>query len=491
MHIISTAHEAPTCQFRNRLSRKIEAIAPGFVTSEFYRTRSVSAFGTGALKFSTVTAPRPVPSVAPGATLRPSRRVASIQRWAIVLLIAGGALNYIDRATLSVANKLIQEDLHIPVARMGLLLSAFLWAYAFAQLPVGGLIDRFGSRRMLAIGLFAWSVAQAAGGFVTGFGVFVAARVALGFGEAPLFPGGARVVRDWFGVNQRGFATGLCQSAGTFGNFVAVPLLTFLMLKLNWRWMFIIVGAAGVILAAIWWMIHRDPAEIDITAEERRYLTEGDEVASDRPPSFSEWRELFAHRTTWGMIAGFFGTVYTLWLFTTWLPYYLENERHMTIEQVGALAGIPYFCGAVGAIVGGWLCDLLTRRGMTPMGGRKILISAALVGMAVCTAASVFAKSNSVALVFISICVFLVYISSSAAWATVPIAAPAQFTASLGSIQNFGGYLGGALAPAVTGFIVQETGSFAQALLLSAGLCIVSAAAYLLLVRGPIHVKSV
>jgi len=76
--------------------------------------------------------------------------------------VVAGALNYVDRATLSVANKLIQEDLGIPVADMGLLLSAFLWAYAFAQLPVGGLIDRFGPRRTLGLGLLGWAVAQAA-----------------------------------------------------------------------------------------------------------------------------------------------------------------------------------------------------------------------------------------------------------------------------------------------------------------------------------------
>ena len=124
-------------------------------------------------------------------------RIVSIQRWSIDLfLLVGGALNYVDRATLSVANKLIQEDLGIPVGKMGLLLSAFLWAYALAQLPVGGLIDRYGPRKMLGLGLFSWSLAQAAGGFVNNFGAFMTARFALGVGEAPLFPGGARVVRD-------------------------------------------------------------------------------------------------------------------------------------------------------------------------------------------------------------------------------------------------------------------------------------------------------
>lgn len=416
-----------------------------------------------------------------------SARIVSIQRWSIVLLVVGGALNYVDRATLSVGNKVIQEDLGIPVAGMGLLLSAFLWAYAFAQLPVGGLIDRFGPRRMLGLGLFSWSVAQAAGGFVTNFGSFVAARFALGIGEAPLFPGGARVVRDWFGINERGFATGLCQSASSLGNFIAIPLLTFLMLSVSWRGMFIIVGLVGIAVAVIWWAVHRDPAEVALTAEEQRYLTEGDENTAAQPPTFAEWRQLFVHRTTWGMIAGFFGTVYTLWLYTSWLPYYLEHERHMSIAKVGVVAAIPYFFGCLGAVTGGWLCDLLTRRGWTPLGGRKLLMSSSLCGISACTTAVVFAESNELALALISVSLFLIYIAAAAAWATVPVAAPAHFTASLGSIQNFGGYLGGALAPAVTGFIVQRTGSFSPALLLSAALSLTAAAAYILLVNRTIH----
>ena len=420
---------------------------------------------------------------------RPSARIRSIQRWSVVLLIAGGALNYVDRATLSVANKLIQDDLGIPVAKMGLLLSAFLWSYAFSQLPVGGLIDRYGPRRLLALGLFCWSAAQAAGGLVKNFGTFIVARLALGIGEAPLFPGGARVVRDWFGLRERGFATGLLQSASSLGNFIAVPLLTFLMLTLSWRWMFIIVGCAGVVLAIVWWAVHRDPAEFELTPDEIRYLTEGDENTTTRPPSFAEWRRLFAHRTTWGMIAGFFGTIYTLWLYTGWLPYYLEHERHMSVAKVGIVAAIPYFFGCVGAVTGGWLCDYLTRRGWTPMGGRKLLMTCSLLGIALCTVGTVVAQSNTIVLTLISVSLFLIYIASSAAWATVPVAAPSQYTASLGSMQNFGGYLGGALAPTITGLIVSRTGSFSQALLLSAAVSVCSAAAYLLFVGQPIHAQ--
>lgn len=417
----------------------------------------------------------------------PSPRIKSIQRRALTLLILGGALNYVDRATLSVANKMIQEELGIPVAKMGLLISAFLWAYAFSQLPIGALIDRFGPRRMLGLGLFGWSAAQAAGGMVSGFSPFMAARFALGIGEAPLFPGGARVVRDWFDIRSRGFATGLCQSAGSLGNFIALPLLTFLMLRLSWRWMFIIVGGFGVVLSLVWYLLYRDPAEVDITPEEKRYLTEGDENTAAGQLSLAQWGKLFAHRTTWGMIAGFFGAVYTLWLFTGWMPFYLEHERHMSVEAVGKLGSIPFLFGCIGAIVGGWLCDFLTRRGWQPMVARKTLISLASFGTAASTVAAALVADNNIALAFISLSLFLIYITASSAWATVPVAAPSKYTASLGSIQNFGGYLGGALAPTVTGFIVQSTGSFSKALLLAAGISLVGGLAYLAMVRDTIH----
>ena len=96
------------------------------------------------------------------------------------------------------------------------------------------------------------------------------------------------------------------------------------------------------------------------------------------------------------MIAGFFGTIYTLWMYTGWLPYYLEHERHMSIARVGIVAAIPYFFGCVGAVVGGWLCDVLTRRGWAPIAGRKLLISSALIGIAACTLGTVLAQSNAI-----------------------------------------------------------------------------------------------
>src|ERR1700754_3758118 len=114
-------------------------------------------------------------------------RLKSIQRIALAMLVVAGVVNYIDRATLSVANPLIREELGLSIAEMGYLLSAFLWAYAFSQLPTGAMVDRLGPRLLLTMGLGLWSFAQLLGGFVQSFSQFFGARVLLGVGEAPPF----------------------------------------------------------------------------------------------------------------------------------------------------------------------------------------------------------------------------------------------------------------------------------------------------------------
>jgi sugar phosphate permease len=93
-------------------------------------------------------------------------RIRRVHVSALVLLVIAGTLNYVDRAAFSIANPLIREELGLSIADMGLLLSAFLWAYAFSQPPGGALTDRLGPRYLLDPGLFVWSLAQAVAGLV-------------------------------------------------------------------------------------------------------------------------------------------------------------------------------------------------------------------------------------------------------------------------------------------------------------------------------------
>jgi len=416
-------------------------------------------------------------------------RIRSIQRTALTLLVFAGTLNYIDRATLAIANPLIRRDLGLSIADMGLLLSAFLWAYAFFQLPGGVLVDRVGPRRLLTAGLVVWSVAQAAAGFVGSFWQFSIARVFLGLGEAPMFSSCVRVVRDWFSPRQRGLGMGICNTTSSLGPCIAPPILTFLMLEFGWRWMFALMGIVGVVIAAIWFAVFRDARDTPLTAEETAFLTEGEEPSTGAQVTFKEWGGLFRFRTTWGLILGFFGIVYMTWLFQGWLPGYLEIQRHMSIRATGLVASIPFFFGVVGSVGFGWVTDRLMAAGFSPVNSRKLPIVCGLIGMAVFTYIAAETSSNVIAVACISAAVFCNGGSSGMSWSLASVAAPANCTASLGSMMNFGGYIGGALAPTITGFIVQATGSFEDALILGAVIALIGAASYILIVRqAPIQI---
>ena len=222
-------------------------------------------------------------------------RIKAAQRTVLVLLVAAGVINYIDRATLAIANPLIRQDLGLSLADMGLLLSAFLWSYAFCQLPAGALVDRFGPRLMLTISLSLWSLAQVLGGLVTGFGTFFGARVLFGAGEAPTFPTCARITRDWFNVRSRGTATGIWNCSSTLGTAISAPLLTFLMLSLSWRWMFVIMGIVGLLMALAFYVMHRDPGEVMLTEAEKAHLGEGDVGERPAPVTWRDWRRLLEY----------------------------------------------------------------------------------------------------------------------------------------------------------------------------------------------------
>ncbi|MGF6529979.1 sugar phosphate permease [Paraburkholderia sp. GAS206C] len=409
------------------------------------------------------------------------------QHVALVLLMVSGVVNYMDRGTLAVANPMIRAELGLSLGQMGLLLSAFLWIYAVCQLPIGGLVDRIGPRRLLGIGLVVWSLAQMAGGLASSFGFFIVARAVLGIGEAPQFPSAARVVSNWFPLRSRGTPTGIYNAASPLGSALAPLCLSFVVVSFNWRWAFIATGMLGLVVAIIWFALYRDPDKSQMTEAERRYLDEGSQSAGEVPSklTFAEWRGLFSYATTWGMLIGFFGSVYLNWVYLTWLPGYLTIERHMSLIHTGFAASVPFLCGIVGSLVAGWFSDLITRGSRSPVASRRNAVVVSMLGMMVFTIPAALVESNAIAVACISVVVFLGNAAAASSWALATAAAPPSRIASLAAIQNFGGFLGGALAPIATGFIAQAL-SFVPALLTAAGIAGAGAMAYLLLVRKPI-----
>ena len=172
---------------------------------------------------------------------KPSR-VRRMRTFAVSFLFLAGIVNYLDRTSFSFANTSVRADLGLSGTQIGALLSAFSLAYGVAQLPIGLMLDRIGSRVILAAGMFVWSLAQLATGLVSSFAGFMTTRISLGIGEAPMMPCGVKVMNEWFGVRDRGFPTGLLTASNTLGVTLAPPILTAIMLSFGWRAMFVRCG---------------------------------------------------------------------------------------------------------------------------------------------------------------------------------------------------------------------------------------------------------
>lgn len=408
------------------------------------------------------------------------RTIKSYKTLTIFFLFLIGVVNYLDRSALSIANTTIQKDLAISPMQMGVMLSAFSIAYAFSQLPLGALIDKLGSKLALGGSLVVWSVAQAAFGLFSSYGHLVGLRVLLGIGEAPVFPSAAKALSEWFDTQERGTATGWVWSSTCIGPCLAPPLLTLFMVHLGWRGMFILTGVMGLLLAVCWFKFYKSKAQY--MAETGR--AEPVPVQQVKAPKV-RWTSLFKDRNTWGAFLGFMGVIYMIWLNLTWLPGYFEREHGLDLYRTAWVVSLAYLFGALGTIVAGKCCDRLVARGMRVLASRKLMVILGLLGGALFTLIVAFTTNVVACVILLCLTMFFINISSATAWMIVNTIVPSERVASFGSIQNFGGYLAGSIAPILTGFSVQQSGSFSSAFVISAVVAACSAFAYFALLKEP------
>ncbi len=411
-----------------------------------------------------------------------TRRLRTI---AVILLVSAGCVNYLDRAAVAVAEPQIHQELALSYDQIGVLLSAFAWSYGLAQIPAGTLIDRFGPRRTLGLGLIFWSLAQIAATFVSSLGQFITARVALGLGESPMYIGGSRVCTDWFARDQRALPIAIFNSSSGLAPALAPPLLTWLMLSFGWRIMFLIAGLAGFAIAVLWAVLYRGPKTAHIPAGDLAEIRRGD-VANVPHLGLRQAAWLLGYRTSWGMFFGFFGVVYISWLYATWLPAYLENARHQSIATAGFWAAIPLGAGFIGAVSGGFIARWLGARGFDATAACRIPTIGGLFAAGVCTVAGAFTGNVYLAISLIACGLFAANVSSSCGWALAAVIAPPNTVATLEAIQNVGGSIGGALAPLLTGALLQASNSFVPAFVLGGAISIACALIYHFTTRNQI-----
>lgn len=407
-------------------------------------------------------------------------------RWLIIWVIfIGLTINYLDRASLSVALPFMGEDFHLTATEQGLVFAAFFWAYDLCQLAAGWYVDKVGPRRSLFLAAVWWSIFTAATAFARGFWSLVTLRFLLGAGESPAPSTAAKVVATWFPKQERGFATSIWDSGSRVGAVVALPVVTGIIALLNWHAVFVIIGALGVIWALVWWRIYRDPRQHPKANEaEVAYLESGGARTAETDAEETQkipWRSLFRYRTVLSMMFGFFCLNSVIYFFITFFPSYLVTERGFSLLKLGFFGAIPGLFAVLASWSGGLLADRAIRRGASVTRVRKTVIVGGLCGGSLIMFAALVPQAW-MALALLSLAFGSLAIAGTGIWALPADVAPSsKHVGSIGGLQNFASNFAGIITPIMVGSLIDATGSFVVPLLIIGAIALVGALNYLVI----------
>jgi MFS transporter, ACS family, hexuronate transporter len=308
------------------------------------------------------------------------------------LLLAGGVINYIDRASFPVLMPAIRADLGLSEKDYSVILSCFLAAYAVMNGVMGRIVDRLGTRTSQALFTALYSIGQAAQSLVGGGYMLAGCRILVGSTEAGNTPCAVKVIREWFPIEERGTGMALANLGTMIGAVVAPPLAGFLAVRFGWRAAFRVVSALGFCWLALWLLLYRTPHSAEPQAapaetEVRSWLT----VVRGRPCLVL-------------MLLRFLTDPVGLFVIF-WLPAYLVRERAFTLALVARYAWWPYAFGAAGYLLGGWFSGFLIRRGWELGKARKFAMAIG-AGFVPAAMATTFVGSAHVAIALLCVVYF-------------------------------------------------------------------------------------
>ena len=261
----------------------------------------------------------------------------------LVLLVLSGLLNYIDRSNLSIGATNIQAELHLSNYQLGILLSAFFWTYALAQLcyVAGWLVDRWNVCWILAGGVALWSMATAVSGLAHSFTLLFGLRLLLGAGESIAYPSYSRILVTCFPEHHRGFSNAAIDAGTKLGPAVGALIGGLLIVSIGWRPFFIVLGAASFLWLFPWiaWMPRTKQLSAGGAAESTGIL------------------DVLRQRKLWWTALGLFCSNYFWYFLITWLPSYLEKERNFPKARMAVFSSLAYLAIAVSSVTAGRLSD--------------------------------------------------------------------------------------------------------------------------------------
>jgi ACS family glucarate transporter-like MFS transporter len=405
-------------------------------------------------------------------------RQTRIRYFIICILFVVSCFSFADRSALSQAVSAMPKDIDLGPEKMGRLLFGFGLAYALGQLPSGGLLDRFGSKRVYGISIVLWSIfafLTGCAGYLTASAVFTfifLLRILSGLAQSPVFPGNGRIVAAWFPTSERGRASAIFNSSQYFALPIFAPIFGWLIHAAGWQSCFWFLGALGAVLTVVWFTnIYGVKEHPRISASEIEFIerggglvnTDAQSVAKKNTLTWSTVKMLLSYRMLVGVYIGQYCITTLTWFFLTWFPLYLAQARHMSVLKVGFAAAIPGLCGGFGGILGGIISDKLLSGGHSLSFARKLPIMAGM-GLSMTIIACNYAHSQTIMLLFMSLSFFGKGIGALG-WTVISDTSPKGMVGMNGALFNLCGNMAGVTTPLIIGYIVEKTHSYDGALI--------------------------
>lgn len=383
---------------------------------------------------------------------------------ALGLLAVSGFLNYFDRSNLSVGAGQIQQELHLNTLQLGMLFSAFFWTYALMQLLLisGWLVERFNVCWILAAGFALWSAATAATGAARAFETVFALRLLLGIGESIAYPSYSRLLANYFPEDRRGMGNALIDAGTKLGPGLGTLIGGWLMIVYGWRVFFVALGA-GSLLWLIPWLLAMPHGKGAETRERPELMPSALDILRQRPAICTA--------------VGLFCSNYFWYFLLTWLPLYLQTERHFSAGKMTAVASAAYFTIAISTTIAGYASDDWIARGGAPNRVRKAFAGIGLALSTIILPVAVVHDGNIATILLLMACLFF-GIYSANVWAITQTLAGPRAAGKWTSLQNGFGNFAGVTAPWLTGWIVHQTGQYFWAFAVAAGVVLTGAAVF-------------
>lgn len=384
--------------------------------------------------------------------------------WLLGLMVL---INYVDRGTLSTAAPLIRDETGLTPGQMGILLSAFFWTYVPFQPVAIWLSEKINTYRVLALALAIWAAATALTGIAHGFMALLVLRLILGVGESAAFPCSSKLFGLHLPASKMGFAAALLGMGIGLGPAFGTFLGGEIMANEGWRMTFVFFGLASMLWLVPWLFATKELSREGVEAKH-------DELA---PPL----TEMMSKLSLWGTTLGHHFGLYSFYFMVTWLPSYLVKAQGFTIPQMAVTGGEMWLVYAAGNLVAGIISDRMIKHGVSISWSRKpFLVGGPLLVCASLAACAFGSRETAIAGLFVGM--FGMGVQTPNIYATAQSLAGPTASGRWVGFMNSLGNVAGIIAPIVTGFIVQETGSFYSAFIAAVAVSFLSAASWGLLV---------